>query len=315
MAFLLSCCATVLSADDLCTSDDLITQYLKQHNRASLAADADAFAKQTLSTEQIERIIATDQKETALARRLVHWRVLHEAQSPTAHDYLRKALIAADPGQAIEFLQSLRFLRGQDIPLLTTLYEQTKSDLMQNVLVSISQADPRTLNGSDVLLTKPPGYRNDDAFDKKYREYEELASKAIFLYQQWLVANAKNVEHRRAVYISVCPYDHISFLHDGLRCETDVSVRRTIYEVLVGRNPGTGLLRLLNSDEPESTKLACMKLSLLEIRTWRTRRGTLPNSLSPAFSDALRDMELGSPALVKMKAELIEASSLSTPDK
>jgi hypothetical protein len=72
IALLFFSCGPVLGADDLSTNDDLITHYVKQHDRASLAADADMLAKQTLSAEQIEMIIAADQKETVPARRLIH---------------------------------------------------------------------------------------------------------------------------------------------------------------------------------------------------------------------------------------------------
>jgi hypothetical protein len=313
VALLLFACGPVLGTDELSVDDDVIAQYLKQQSRAELAADADTLAKHILSTGQIERIIAADKKETVPARRLIHWRVLQESQSPIAHDYLQKALAAADTGQAIDFVQSLRVLRGQDVPLLTTLYEQSKSDLLQNALVSIAQADPRALTGCNVFLTRPPGYSRDDAFDAEFREYEKLAAKALFLYQQWLVANSNNIEHRRAVYTSVSPYDHQTFIQDGLRRETDTSLRRTIYEVLVKRSPGN-LLQLLDSDEPESTKLACMKLALLQFRAYKTQLGSPPH-YAEGLPDVLREMELGSPALEKIKAELIAASGVSKPEK
>lgn len=311
LAPLLCICGHVLSADDLSNNDDLVSHYLEQHNRTALETDVDLLAKQTLSTEQIERIIEADKTETDPARRLVHWRVLHEAQSPIGHKYLKETLVAADLGQAIAFVQSLRFLRGQDIPLLTSLYEQSESDLLRNALASIAQADPRKLNGSRLLLIQASPYTpysRNDIYDKKYHEFEDLAEKAIFLYQQWLVENATNNEHRRAVYTSVSPYDHISFLHHGLRREKDADVRRTIYEVLVDRSPGGELLHLLDSDESESTKLACMKLSLLQIRSYKASRGEPPHYIG-GLAEILQEMTLDSPALEDIKAKLIEAAS------
>jgi len=223
--------------------DEVIDELLTTTDRRVLDMLGQVLAQKTLDEPRINRIIRTAQTETSEPRLLVLWRVLFDSQSPAGLKVLEAALLSGDnESSTLAFLQTIKTAGSAHIPLLSRIYDQHPSPLVQDAVVQLAVARPY---GDRVKI-------------------EEPAQELLML---WIIRQAKNDDHkldalRASTGRAGANAWGMRIIDEMLDSDASPRVRKALYAIAIRRAEATYLRRMLTTEKDEEVMLA--GLSALE---------------------------------------------------